>query len=130
VNKITLQSQFFKVQGDNMNPRKKIILIVTGIIVILIVLSFIGIFSEINKGLNKLVAGTPDKSCSSNSDCVIKKTRCSSCDCASVVNKNWNRFCPLPDLRYIGVYCKDCISPYDLEIKCVNNQCQTSPRNK
>lgn len=47
-----------------------------------------------NNSINSLVAGTPDKSCSVDSDCNLEKTRCDPCDCGSAVNKNWNRFCP------------------------------------
>jgi hypothetical protein len=113
-----------------MNKKIKIIVIIIGVILLLTILSFIGIFSEINKNLNKWIAGTPDKSCNIDSDCVIKKTTCGPCDCGDVVNKNWKRFCPLPDLQMIQVHCADC-EPIDFwDIKCIDNQCQRLPLNE
>lgn len=114
-----------------MNKKLKIVFIVTGIIIFLGILSFIGIFSVMNNSLNSLFAGIPNKSCSVDSDCDLEKTKCNPCDCGSAVNKDWNRFCPLPDLSVISIYCKGCMAlGYDIEVKCLNNQCQTVSINR
>lgn len=75
-----------------MNKNK--ILIIVGVLVFILILNFIGFLSFLNKPLNTLVAGTPDKSCNDNSDCVIRDTTCEICDCGEAVNKKWESFCP------------------------------------
>lgn len=112
-----------------MNKKLKVALIIFGILIVLVFLSFTGFSNVLNNPLNRLIAGTPDKNCNVDSDCALKKTTCGVCDCGNAVNKDWNRFCPFPNLEM--VYCKMCASPgYDFDIKCVSNQCQKVSKNK
>jgi hypothetical protein len=109
-----------------MNKKLKIGLIVLGVILLLILLNYAGAFSS----LNKYLSGTPDKSCTIDSDCVLKITSCDFCDCGDAVNKDWTVFCPFrnPPMQ---VLCKMCASPnHDFEVKCVENQCQRVWINK
>jgi hypothetical protein len=101
----------------------KIGFIVVGLIVFFAVLNFIGALAILNQPLNSLIAGSPDKRCNVDSDCILRDTICHTCDCGDAVNKNWYPFCPFLDTaKYL---CKMCASPnYDFEIKCVENQCQ------
>ena len=103
-----------------MNKKVKIGLIILGIILFLILLNYSGELSF----MNNYLSGTPDKTCTIDSDCAIKRTTCGYCDCGDAVNKDWNVFCPFRD-AHLGVLCKMCMSlNYDFEIKCVQNQCQ------
>ncbi|MBW2970707.1 hypothetical protein KY320_00950 [Candidatus Woesearchaeota archaeon] len=103
-----------------MKKRIWIGLIVAAIIVILFALNFIGALSY----FNKFFSGAPDKSCITDSDCVLRDTSCGYCDCGDAVNKDWHVFCPFkrPKMR---VMCEMCPAEgYNFDIKCVNNQCQ------
>jgi len=112
-----------------MNKNLKIALIVIGIIIVLVILFFSGIISSLNQPLNNLIAGEPDKSCNSDSDCTLRSTSCHVCDCGDAVNKDWKSFCPFP--IYEMVYCKMCASEgRDFEIKCIDNQCQKAWLNQ
>ena len=112
-----------------MNKKIKVALILFGILILMVFLSFFGILNILNTPLNSIVAGNPDKNCNVDSDCALKKTRCAICDCGDAVNKNWNTFCPFPNLERL--YCKMCASPgYDFDIKCVSNQCQKVWKNR
>lgn len=98
-------------------------LIIIGLIVlVLIYLNSVGSLSFLNQPLNNLIAGSPDKSCNSDSDCVIKTTTCNICDCGDAVNKNWHSFCPFLDKSIVR--CKICTFPSDFGIKCIEGQCQ------
>jgi hypothetical protein len=98
-------------------------LLILGIIVIITILNFIGNLARLNQPLNKLIVGNADKSCNSESDCVIRKTTCLPCDCGDAVNKNWHTYCPFSyNAKYL---CKMCASQnYDFYIKCIEGQCQ------
>jgi hypothetical protein len=79
--------------------------------------------SQINGSLNAIVAGEPDRSCRQDSDCALRQTSCSLCDCGDAVNMKWERFCPLPDKE--TVYCKPCASlGADFQLKCADGTCQ------
>ena len=97
------------------------------IFVLLIAFNFLGFLSFLNEPTNKLVAGYPNKKCSSDSDCILRGVTCAICDCGDAVNKNWYPFCPF-EKKLMGsvVLCKTCPFPkYDFEIKCIKNQCKT-----
>ncbi len=79
--------------------------------------------------MNKYLAGTPDKTCTTDSDCVLKRTSCSYCNCGDAVNKDWEVFCPFRNPP-IQVMCEMCPPPNYYEIKCVENQCQRVWKNK
>lgn len=115
-----------------MNIIYKIILIILVLIVLSFILNSFGAIttgSSLNDPLNRLIAGTPDKSCNVDSDCVIKSTRCSPCDCGDAVNQRWYTYCPFP-IAKIGIFCKPCATPgQDFDLKCVNNQCQKVWKN-
>jgi hypothetical protein len=112
-----------------MNKKLKIALIISGILIVLVFLSFTGFYNLLNSPLNRLIAGTPDKDCNADRDCALKDTNCQACDCGDAVNKDWNKFCPFPNFEM--VYCKMCASlGYDFEIKCVNNRCQKVSINR
>jgi hypothetical protein len=65
------------------------------IVIILAVLYYFGLFSFLNDTLNRLVAGEPDKTCSVDSDCIMKQIDCSRSTCdKEAVNVKWNNFCP------------------------------------
>jgi len=101
-----------------------IALVILGLIGIVMLLNFLYILAFLNMPLNYLVVGAPDNSCNEDSDCVLRVTTCSPCDCGMPVNKEWTKepFCPF---RKPPILCKMCPSPnYDFEIKCVENQCQ------
>jgi hypothetical protein len=100
--------------------KKKIGVIIVGITIFL-VMNYFGLFSPINSFIN----ANPDKSCTVDSDCTIKRTTCYYCDCGGIVNRNWNVFCPfnsLPLYMHNLIQCGLC--PVNFEIKCVDNQCE------
>ena len=113
-----------------MNKKLKIGLtlgiIFVGIILVLLEMNNFGKFYSLNRYFNK----NPDKTCAVDSDCVLKRTTCSYCDCGDAVNKYWNSFCPFKKIP-MGVMCKMCPSlNRDFEVKCVENQCQRAWKNK
>lgn len=109
-----------------MDKNLKIGLAVLGVILILFLLNYAGAFSS----LNKYLSGTPDISCTTDSDCVLKPTSCYVCDCGDAVNKDWTVFCPFKRPR-MPMLCKMCPSPnYDFKVKCVENQCQQVKMNE
>jgi len=116
---------FNKTNLELMKSKKFLItgLVIIGIIALIVILSSIGNLVLLNQPLNNLIAGSPDKSCNSDSDCVLMKTTCHPCDCGDAVNKNWHPYCPFPDNALYE--CKMCASPnYDFDVKCVESQCQ------
>lgn len=109
-----------------MDKKLKIGLIISGVILFVIVLNYSGIISP----SNKYSTGTPDKTCTVDSDCALKRTTCGYCDCGGAVNKDWDIVCLFknPPKR---VLCKPCPSPnLDFDVKCIENQCQRVWKNK
>jgi len=101
----------------------KIGLIIIGLIILVAVLNYIGVLVVLNEPLNTLVAGSPNKNCNVDSDCVVRGTSCHPCDCGDAVNKNWYPSCPFPDTS--KYFCKMCESPVnDFQVKCIENRCQ------
>lgn len=101
-----------------------IIKISISIVVITIILGYSGLFGSLNKPLNSIVAGTPDKSCNVAADCTYKFINCTNNSCKKdAVNVNWNTFCPLPSSKTAS-------SPICLPggnnkgLECVEGQCQ------
>jgi len=101
--------------------RKILIIIIAVIIIAVFAVNLTGFWPFLNRPINYLVAGAPDKSCQADSDCKIKPTQCGYCgDCGDAVNKNWQQYCPFKS-HYFIVYCKTC-PPYFA--RCVEGQCQ------
>jgi hypothetical protein len=96
-------------------------IILTGVIIIitLVVLYYIGLFSILNNPLNNLVAGEPDRTCSVDSDCVVKTIQCSSTCDKEAVNVEWSKFCPFKENVFIAI--SGCSGPIDA--KCVEGIC-------
>jgi hypothetical protein len=108
-----------------MKKKKFLKIVVTiGIIIFLLILSsFYGFLGILNQPINSIIAGNPNKKCNVDSDCVLRATTCSQCDCGDAVNRNWYTLCPFADKSVI--FCKMCATPNsDFEVKCVNNTCQ------
>lgn len=107
---------------------KKILISFLVLIVIIFLTNAFGYFGDLNRPINNLVAGEPNRYCKVDSDCQLKSTVCNGCDCGEVVNKDWDKFCPLKDNKLYK--CKLCpIEGKDFEIKCIDNQCLRYNKN-
>jgi hypothetical protein len=104
-----------------------IAIIVIGVLLIFVVLNELTLLTFLNEPLNKLVSGTPIKSCSVDSDCKkIPLTTCTGCACTPIiVNKDWNTYCPF---KGPGIQCQ-CAIIDQTKVKCIDNLC-TSVSNK
>jgi len=90
---------------------------------ICLILNFFGYLVVLNQPINKMFAGEPAMSCAYDSDCTLKTTLCQQCDCGTVMNKEWEKFCPLKDVRP-EVQCPPCAQPgKDFTIQCIKNIC-------
>ncbi|MBI4438322.1 hypothetical protein HY640_00145 [Candidatus Woesearchaeota archaeon] len=80
-----------------------------------------------NGPLNRIVAGHPDKSCVSDSDCIMRQVDCDSCSYGSsgeAVNKDWKPFCLISLKNY--VICPQALSRWSLqEVMCESGQCKS-----
>jgi hypothetical protein len=103
---------------------KKTVIIIIGasasVIILALVVNLTGLWPFLNRPLNYIVSGSPDKSCAQDSDCVIRQTDCGYCSCGEAVNKDWQQYCPFKT-HYIDVLCKPCSAG---QIQCVAGQCQ------
>ncbi|MFH1711316.1 MAG: hypothetical protein ABH840_03320 [Nanoarchaeota archaeon] len=101
-----------------MKARYIIFLAVAIILIVgILIMNFIG-FYRLNEPLNKIVAGSPNKKCTEDSDCVLIWDSCFPCGCGNAVNKDWKPYCPF-DYPY-AVSCEICPS---FNVKCVDNKC-------
>jgi hypothetical protein len=101
---------------------KKPIIIGAVVLIIVILALFLnqkGLLYFLNSPLNSIISGVPDKSCSQDSDCMIKDIDCDVCGCGDAVNKEWKSFCPF---KKPLVLCEPCSSDIS-QAKCVDNQC-------
>ena len=102
---------------------KKSIILIIGLIAFVLILNNFWFLTYINYSANNLIASTPDKRCNVDSDCVVKSTYCSACDCGDAVNKEWTKYCPF-EVTNTHIACKPCGSEnYDFNVSCVENQC-------
>jgi len=95
--------------------------IITVIIIIgiLILIPHIFDLSPLNEPLNKWLRGEPKKYCNRASDCVIRPTNCSVCNCGDAVNKNWKPFCPFKSHKTQ----QECNCPKYI-VRCINHRCR------
>jgi len=94
------------------------------LVLAILILNYFGVMSFSNNMLNGIVSGSPDRSCSVDSDCIIKHTSCGPCDCGMAVNKDWNVFCPFKEKNILRFKCKMCMSNEDFQVQCINNLCE------
>ena len=112
---------FFK-DCDSMDAKKTLLALVI-FLTILAILNSIGILGELfNEPISRVIAGAPDKSCTTDSDCVLGGINCASCGCGNAVNTDWKPFCLFKRMEAV---CKPCAHPSQFDIKCIDNQCQT-----
>ncbi len=105
--------------------KAKTIILLAIFILVLLVFYVTGVFSFLDMPVNSIIAGSPDKSCRIDADCVIKSTNCQICSCGESVNKNWNEVCPFKAGIAAQVNCKPC---QFYEAVCVNNRCERSEK--
>ncbi len=106
-----------------MNIMNKYSVTVIVVIIILFVGTVTGSLYFLNEPLNSLIG--IDKHCATDADCAFKANTCDRCavtgDSVVAANKNWNRFCPFPDLRGGAAGCPALLRG---EPKCVNKICE------
>lgn len=68
---------------------------------------------------------TPDKSCTVDSDCTVKRTTCEICDCGDAVNKNWTPKCHFNKYDVDHTLCEMCPAEgINYVAKCISGECK------
>ena len=95
------------------------VLTATLVVLFLVMLNAFGLLFWLNPSINTLVGGSPDASCTSDTECSYVPSGCG-CGCWYVLAKReWTPYCPFKSM----IVCEGCLLKLQPPIACNKNTC-------